>query len=177
MRRKDIGGAVSADIFDNELDHTDDDKEFGHGNTSNGGSNGNGNSTPGGQVNGSAGSGTKTDPFKGGSYSSGQYYKNNPGSNPQYSAPKGGGGITSSTSVNQFRVSFYHGGRHIDPSQFNYYDIEQVIAHDVMNHPMSLYSTNNVVITYDGWSIIYKYTLFGLFDIGIGTYYFINFLQ
>ena len=33
MRRKDIGGAVSVDIFDNELDHTDDDNEFGHGNT------------------------------------------------------------------------------------------------------------------------------------------------
>ena len=40
--RNDDLGTTSVDIFDNELDHTDDDKEFGSGNTGNDGSGGSG---------------------------------------------------------------------------------------------------------------------------------------
>ena len=42
VSRKDISGTTSVDIFDNELDLTDDDKKFGTGRTSNGGTNGSG---------------------------------------------------------------------------------------------------------------------------------------
>ena len=50
--RKDIGGAVSQSVFDNEFDPTDDDREFGHGYK---GDNGNGsNSPPGGSQSGSS---------------------------------------------------------------------------------------------------------------------------
>ena len=122
--------------------------------------------------NGISGSGSKVDPFIGGAYSSGQYYANSPGNNPQYTPPEGGGGVTSSTMVGSVRVTFAHGGRHIDPATHNYRDIQEVIAHDVVKQPQFYNSTKNVVITYDGRPMLYSYHPFNQYHISIGTYYF-----
>ena len=60
VRRKDVSGSTDVDIFDNELDLTDDDKEFSGGKTSNGGFGGNANSAPSGQTSGTGNGGSSS---------------------------------------------------------------------------------------------------------------------
>ena len=163
VRRKDVSGTTAVEIFDDDASLVDGDKEIDGTKIGGGG--------------GAGGNGSKTNPYTGGSYSSGQYYPNTPGSNPQYTPPNGGGGVTSSTTVGSVQVDFDHGGRHIDTSKINYYDLQEVIAHDVINQPQYLNSTKNVLITYDGYPIQYSYHCFSPSHINIGTYYAENTLK
>ena len=94
--------------------------------------------------------------------------------NGQYTPPAGGGGVTNSYQVGDTTVDFGHGGRHIDTNNTNISDIENAIAHDVVNRPPSYgqaTSVNNFV--YRGQTLYYSYFTRGFSRINVGTYYFV----
>lgn len=87
-----------------------------------------------------------------------------------YSTPSGGGGPTSSVQVGNTKVSFEHGGRHID-----FYDIsglESAIANDAVLQPPTTGNSLSVPISYGGFDFTYRYFTFSSTHIYVGTYYY-----
>lgn len=117
VNRKDTSGTYDVCNMDNEENGSIFDD---YGNTKGTGGAKTGGSYTGGSGVGSRGNVSKTSPYTGGSYSAGQYYPNTPSTNPQYTPPSSGGGVTSSTMGGSVQVDFDHGGRHIDNSKINF---------------------------------------------------------
>ena len=90
------------------------------------------------------GDGSKGNPYFGGTHSPGQY---DPAPQvPPYQAPPGGGGNTMTTTVDGVQIQFGHGARHAEAVGVNYLDLQQVIAHNVVNFPCVLGATKYVYI-------------------------------
>ena len=121
------------------------------------------------------GDGSRANPYVGGTYPPGQYYPDSQIS--PYQSPDGGGGTTNTIIVDGVRIDFGHGGRHINTSEYNNLDIQEVIAHDVVNQPRYDGTTKNVSIIYGGRSILYSYHTFNQHHINVGTYFFMDNLK
>ncbi len=94
---------------------------------------------------------------------------------PHYQPPKGGGGVTNTYDVNGVRVDFGHGGRHVNPNQYDYKDVENAIANDVINRPPSYGKATKITnFSYRGYDVHYTYFTRDIKHINVGTYYFIE---
>ena len=87
-----------------------------------------------------------------------------------YSAPRGGGGVSSQIQVGGITVTFGHGGRHMDFPDIS--GLENAIAHDVVNkpHPPGYYDACD--ITYRGSCFTYRYFVRDPALINVGTYFY-----
>ena len=87
-----------------------------------------------------------------------------------YSPPKGGGGPTNTIQVNNIKVTFGHGGRHIPGGDIP--KIEQGIANDVVTKPPTAGVRNEAIINYGGKDITYRYFTVSSDHINVGTYFY-----
>ena len=87
-----------------------------------------------------------------------------------YSAPAGGGGISSQVKVGNVTVSFGHGGRHPTISYIS--GLENTIANDVVSKPPTTGYRGEYDITYNGTVFTYRYWTIDPLNIRIGTYFY-----
>lgn len=88
-----------------------------------------------------------------------------------YKVPPGGGGISDAIQVGDTRVTFGHGGRHLDGTGLTVDQINIILAYDVVNKNLPKESGDEFGIDING--IHFKYRAYVLQDgtIKIGTYY------
>ena len=88
-----------------------------------------------------------------------------------YTAPNGGGGVTSAIRVNGQMVIFGHGGRHLEGTGLNVNVVNQALANEISTVNLGIGQFYKGQIVVDGITI--KYTSYGVSEgvINIGTYY------
>lgn len=88
-----------------------------------------------------------------------------------YTAPGGGGGVTSTIKINGQTVMFGHGGRHLEGTSLNADSVNQVLANEVSALNLNTGQFHKGQIVVDGITI--EYTSFCVSDgiINVGTYY------
>ena len=86
-----------------------------------------------------------------------------------YTAPKGGGGVSSKVQVGDVSVEFGHGGRHADLIDIS--GLESAIAHDVVTKPPTTGYRGSEMICYNGVSYTYHYWTLNPLRISVSTYY------
>ena len=89
-----------------------------------------------------------------------------------YNAPNGGGGVSDETKIGDKRITFGHGGRHLEDEVDSIKDVNRKIAEDVINRVTKPGDFYKGFIEYDGRCL--KYTAFMVDEntINVGTYYF-----
>ena len=94
-----------------------------------------------------------------------------PSEGTDYTAPKGGGGVTSTVEANGKMIDFGHGGRHLDGTGLDVNAVNETLANEVSKvHPgTGQFYKGQIVIN----GITIEYTSYGVSDgvINIGTYY------
>ena len=89
----------------------------------------------------------------------------------EYESPTGGGGITSTTKLNNQIVTFGHGGRHLEGTGLNVADVNQAIASEVsnMNYSVGKFYKGQVMVN----GVTIEYTSYGVSEgvVNVGTYY------
>lgn len=89
----------------------------------------------------------------------------------EYETPSGGGGVSSTIQVGGIKVTFGHGGRHLEGTGLSVEEVNDAIANDVANvHPgTGKFYKGRIEI--NGKTI--EYTSYGTKDgvINVGTYY------
>ena len=93
------------------------------------------------------------------------------GGSGTYTAPQGGGGITSSITVNGKTVNFGHGGRHLNGTGLDINVVNEAIANKVSTIKLGVGEFFKGQIVADGITI--EFTSYGVSEgiINVGTYY------
>ena len=89
----------------------------------------------------------------------------------EYTAPSGGGGVTSTIKANGQTVNFGHGGRHLEGTGLNVDAVNQALANEVSTLDLGTGQFHKGQIIVDGITI--EYTSYGVSEgiINVGTYY------
>ena len=90
-----------------------------------------------------------------------------------YSAPSGGGGVSSQVQVKDVTVTFGHGGRHPNFSDIS--GLENTIANDVVTRPPTSGYRGEYDIVYSGIYFTYRYWTVNPLHIHVGTYFYKTF--
>ena len=86
-----------------------------------------------------------------------------------YTAPTGGGGVSSRVQVGDVGVEFGHGGRHADLADIS--GLENAIAHDVVTKPPTTGYRGAENITFGGVVYTYHYWTRSPILISVSTYF------
>ena len=91
-----------------------------------------------------------------------------------YKAPPGGGGVTVTIELENQRICFGHGGRHLEGTNLSMKDVNQAIAKEVAAKKLRKAEFCKCRIIVHGVTI--EYTSFGLGDgvVKVGTYYIVK---
>ena len=88
-----------------------------------------------------------------------------------YHAPQGGGGVTAEIQVGDQKVTFGHGGRHLEGTNLDVQDVNQALAEDVVSKDMKVGEFSKGQIEVDGHTIEYTSYRISEDTINVGTYY------
>ena len=88
-----------------------------------------------------------------------------------YHAPKGGGGVTAEIQVGDQKVTFGHGGRHLEGTNLDVQNVNQALAEEVASKDMKVGEFSKGQIEVDGQTIEYTSYRISEDTINIGTYY------
>ena len=90
-----------------------------------------------------------------------------------YTAPPGGGGVSSSVTVGNYTVDFGHGGRHLSDTSLSMRDVNTAIANDVVTKPFPEVGKpfTEALININGVEVTYRAFLLGPWHINVGTYF------
>ena len=102
---------------------------------------------------------------------SGGYGGNSTSTTTTYTPPTGGGGTTDTVYVNNIKVTFGHGGRHIDTGNCPLHDIHNAIANDVVAKPSMYINASREHIYVGSYLIEYSYFTINKSWINVGTYH------
>ena len=91
--------------------------------------------------------------------------------NTKYITPEDGGGITDTWMVNNIKVTFGHGGRHLSSDSLSVNDVNKTIAYDVVSREPAYVHVKFATVCVGGYDIEYRYFTCSPYWINIGTYY------